>query len=517
MPDLFDRLIRNAFCGNFHALQLWRTCALLVVLMGCFYACTAQVAGVDFWLQAKVGELIAVSHEIPSTLLFPYTEIAEQHFNAHEWLSSIAFHGLLTALGTAGLPLVHSVLGLFLLGMAVWLGMVRSGGNWATSLLGGLLAVAVENYRHVLRPELIATLLLMGYWLVLERLRLLYARRYILLALLVEVVWANVHGSFILGPLLAGIYVTGNHIDTIRNRHNVWAPPTRSTQLLAGVTLASLAACLVNPFGVEMLQFVVSFSTDPALRTIIGEWMPTFHTRWVREPGWWIAIIVWLASAWWICWRRKNISAIDLLVFLFFSTLAVKAIRFPVYLGIVAAYLLGGLQPDSWAQLQIQIRIFKGTLVLGLVLSGLVAAYGNAYGARPYSYGLYRLGPDMEAALSNPAYQGNVLNSMELGAELIYRGYPRLRPTIDCRVDSYGMEYYKYTLALLGSRELLQEFVDRYHVRYMLYENVRLMAAIKAGTFDERQWRILAQDKRFVFMEYRPYAAAPPVANSTTP
>jgi hypothetical protein len=504
MLDLFDRFIRNAFCEDSNVLPFWRTCALLVVALGCFYACTAQVAGVDFWLQAKIGQIIAATHEIPRTLLFPFTEIADQHFNAHEWLSSLAFHGLLTVLGIAGLPLVHSMLGLLLLGMAIWLGMVRSGGNWATSLLGGLLAVAVENYRHVLRPELIATLLLIGYWLVLERLRLRYTRRYTLLALLVEVVWVNVHGSFILGPLLAGLYVAGNHIDTTRSAHNLWARPTRSTLLLAGVTLASFAACLANPFGVEMLQFVVEFSTDPELQTIIGEWMPTFHTRWMHEPGWWIAMIVWLASTWWIFWRRKHISAIDLLVFLFFSALAAKAIRFPVYLGIVAAYLLGGLQPASWAQAQIQVRIFKGTLVLGLVLSGLVATYGNAYGARPYSYGLYRLGPDLEAALSNPTHQGNVLNSMELGAELIYRAYPRLRPAIDCRVDSYGMDYYKYTLALLGSRELFQEFIERYHVRYILYENVRLMAAVKAGTFDEQPWHILAQDRRFVFMEYRP-------------
>jgi len=486
------------------SLRAWRICALLLVTLCCVYASTAQVAGVDFWLQAKIGEIILQSREIPTTLLFPFTEVAEQRFNAHEWLSSLVFHGLLTTLGAEGLPLVHGALGLILFALATWLSWVCSRGNWATSVVGGLLAVTVENYRHVLRPELIATLLLICFWIALENLRQRVQLRYVIWALLLQIVWVNVHGSFILGPILAGAYAVGNHLDSMLiNRVLVWRP-NKASLTLSSVAVFSLAACLVNPFGDEMLRFVIGFSSDPALRLLIGEWMPTFATRWLGERGWWIAITVWLASAIWICMHYRQLSAIDVLVFLMFSLLAFKAIRFPVYLGIVAAYLLGRLQPVYWARPYIQVRIFKTAAALGLGSIILVAIHGNAYGVKPYSYGLYRLGPDLEAALDNQNYNGNVLNSMELGAELIYRAYPRLRPTIDCRIDSYGMEYYKYTLSLLGSRDLLNEFVERYQVKYMLYEIPRITDALKNGTFDETRWHVLAQDKRFVFMKYVP-------------
>lgn len=487
--------------------RFWRSCALLIVAACCLYASTAQIAGVDFWLQAKVGEIIVQSHDIPRTLLFPFTEIAEQRFNAHEWLSSILFHQLLQAFGTTGLPLIHSLLGLALLVMTVWLGTVRKPGNWALGLLGGLLAVMVENYRHVLRPELIATLLMIGFWIALEKFHQTHKWPYALAALVLQVIWVNVHGSFILAPLLVAVYCAGSYLDQLKEARQWLAMPNRASWLLGGLAIVSLAACLINPFGDEMLRFVFGFSNDPELRHLIGEWGPTLTTRWLHEPGWWIAVIVWGATAAWLCFGFRRLSAIDVLIFLLFSALAVKAIRFPVYLGIVAAYLLNGLRPATWDTEGIQTRFFKATAALGLILMGLVTMFGNAYGVKPYSYGLYRMGPDIEAALSTPAYQGNVFNSMELGAELIYRAYPRLKPTIDCRIDSYGLEYYKYTVTLLNSPELLQEFIERYQVRYMLYEIQRVLDAEKKGTFDATRWRVLAQDRQFVFMEYQPQAS----------
>ncbi|WP_141211473.1 hypothetical protein [Rhodoferax sp. TH121] len=490
--------------SNNNALYIWRNYALLVTTLCCIYASFVQVAGVDFWLQAKIGEIIFDSHEIPDTLLFPFTEVASQHFNAHEWLSSLLFHVLLLSVGTENLPFIHAALGLLLFVFATSLGWVCSRGNWATSLFGGLLAVTVENYRHVLRPELIATLLLICYWIALEKLRQRIRPQYTFYIILIQVIWVNTHGSFILGPLLAGVYAAGNHLDSIRHSQAEVFRPNRLSLVLAGIAFSSLGACLINPFGDEMLRFVIGFSNDPTLSVLIGEWMPTFSKRWVNERGWWIALIVWIACVVWICIHRQKLSAVDVLVFLLFTALAYKAIRFPVYLGIVAAYLLTRLQPEVWKLPHFQLAITKIMAITSSILIILVVLYGNAYGVKPYSYGLYRLGPELEAALEDDSHHGNVLNSMELGAELIYRAHPRLRPTIDCRVDSYGMDYYRYTMSLINSRELLQEFVKRYQVKYMLYETPRVLDAVRRGTFDATQWKILAQDKRFLFMQYEP-------------
>jgi L-threonylcarbamoyladenylate synthase len=68
----------------------------------------------DFWLQAKVGELIARDHAIPKTILFPFTEIRDARFNAHEWLPSLLFYWLIDLVGEDGLPLVMGAAGVAL-------------------------------------------------------------------------------------------------------------------------------------------------------------------------------------------------------------------------------------------------------------------------------------------------------------------------------------------------------------------------------------------------------------------
>jgi hypothetical protein len=70
--------------------------------------------------------------------------------------------------------------------------------------------------------------------------------------------------------------------------------------------------------------------------------------------------------------------------------------------------------------------------------------------------------------MKDPEVSGNVLTAMETGPELIYNAYPRLKPSIDARIDSYGFDYFSFQKALLVDRKLRDEFVERYDVRYVL-------------------------------------------------
>lgn len=482
--------------------RYWRVSALTLTVLACLYISTAQVAGVDFWLQAKIGEMIMSDGTIPHTLLFPFTEIAEQHFNAHEWLSSVAFHVLLVVVGEEGLPLVTTLLGLTVFVLAFRFSLHRSEGRFDIALLGAVLTIATENYRHVLRPELFATILLLLFWTLLESLRHTPSRIRLCMATSLAVVWVNCHGSFILGPILATLYAVGNHLDDLRKQGSIRIQLSTTTHRLGALALLVWLATLVNPFGFEMLRFVVGFSSDPTLKTVIGEWMPTLSSRWLREPGWWIALVVWIGTAGIMYQRRRAVSAIEWLVFLMFSALAIKAIRFPLYIGLLAAYMVSGLSSSTTDTPRKRLLRYKGLTGVGLTTLVLVIPFGNAYGVKPYSYGIRRLGPEVLKTLDDPTVQGNVLTSMELGAELIFRAYPRLRPSIDCRIDSYGMAYYGYQLALLQQPALMQEFVQRYNVRFLFYESDRLLKAAKAGTWDERQWKLIAWDKNAAFLEY---------------
>lgn len=71
-------------------LGIWKIAAVIVTLAAVSFICVAPQIANDFWLQAKVGELIASNFEIPKTLLFPFTDIQSAQFNAHEWLSALS-------------------------------------------------------------------------------------------------------------------------------------------------------------------------------------------------------------------------------------------------------------------------------------------------------------------------------------------------------------------------------------------------------------------------------------------
>ena len=119
------------------------------------------------------------------------------------------------------------------------------------------------------------------------------------------------------------------------------------------------------------------------------------------------------------------------------------------------------------------------------------------------------LGPGLVKELSDPAIKGPVVTSYELGAELIYRWWPRLQPSIDSRIDSYGDEYALFHVQLLQNEKLLDLFLDGNRVNYMLLlrrdldQGVRTMPSIRAN------WHIRLTDGDVFLIERNQPLATP--------
>lgn len=493
-----------------------RTALLRIVTTVAFiacvlYACTVRLSGDDFWLQAKIGQLIADSRAIPDTLLFPFTEIVTERFNAHEWLVSVAFHYTLTWFGEDGMPFLIGGLGLALFAASARLTYVRTRGNYAWALLGGFLSVLVENYRHVLRPELPSLILMALLLCKLESFKARPGLRPAFWSCLLIALWANSHGSFILGPLIVGIFAAGQYLDELRANRFRWRAPSALALQLGALLLAASAACLLTPFGLELIRFVFDFSVHSDASKHLTEWMPTFDPRLRGVWGFWIALAVWVLLAVGMALGRRGLSATDCLLFLAFSFLAYRAIRFPVYLGLVAAYILPVCLPPAWLRKAQDGPVLLGGLALALAGIVCVSIYGNAGKNSVYTtLDRTKFTLPMVQVLSNPALQGNVLNTMELGAELIYRSYPRLRPSMDCRVDSYGFEYSNFNGALFGNDALLGEFVQRYDVRYVLMDNHQFEVFQTLPSWSQGKWRVYFGDTRAVLLQRADVIAGTP-------
>lgn len=479
----------------------YRVVATVAVVVAVLLASVVPLSGDDFWLQAKIGQIIWTTHAIPSTLLFPFTEIAEDHFNAHEWLMSVGFHLALKHLGEDAMAWLNGLLGVALFITMARLCYVRSQRVYWIGLLGGYVTILAENYRHVLRPELPTLILMALLWNTLEAFRSRPRMVRAGCAVMLMILWVNSHGSFVLGPILAGIYTFGIYLDECRANRTLIRTPSGLVMQFGVLTLVLAASCLANPFGWEMVQFVFSFSSKIDTSLQLTEWLPTWDPRLHTVRGLWIASCVWIALTALVVYRRTQLSGIDWLLYLAFSLLAFKAIRFPVYLGMVLAYIGSGhllpRQPRRGESVALAAITALGALTVIAVLS-----FGNASSSgKLFATDKTKFSIPMVQHLSEPTMHGHVLNAMEYGAELIYRAYPRLKPAVDCRFDSYGAEYNKYLITLLYSDALLTEFVRRYDVRYLMLPQSSFEKFLQQPAWVRGDWKINFQDHLAVILE----------------
>ena len=114
----------------------------------------------DFWIQMKVGEIIRSTGNIPSNILFTFTEAKSNPFVAHEWLPSLFFSYFLTYFGYYGMICLKFTL-FFILFLLVLNLCYRVSRDRILSFLIASLCLYTVNYRSFFRPEIVAYLCFM--------------------------------------------------------------------------------------------------------------------------------------------------------------------------------------------------------------------------------------------------------------------------------------------------------------------------------------------------------------------
>jgi hypothetical protein len=422
----------------------------------------------DLWLDASLGRIIWTTGEIPRTLLFPFTEASRFPFAAHEWLSSVTLYSFFRLFGYAHLVFVKGLLGLALFGLCWRLAYRQSTDLFATALVA-LAAMAAANFRFYLRPELFGLFFFVIVLSLLAEFRAGGRLRYMLACAPVALVWANSHGSFPLALVLAGCFAAGAAAEGMRAPHGgrlraSWLG-ARPYLLCAGLMALAM---LLNPYGANLFRFVWDLEHADFLRSYIYEWTPTLYGPFAGSRGYWafLAFLAFCAAVLSLGWR--NVPPAGALLLLAFGYLALHAQRHIVFFALVSVYPLAAAMRGSAPRLLAPPAVRAAVLALIVVCAGLVLRYGNLYGGYPYRVVSHNFSLLLVEYLDRPEIKGNVLNSYELGSELIYRYYPRLRPAIDSRAYAYGRKYFLELLGLNSNERALKAFIARYHVDYIL-------------------------------------------------
>lgn len=243
---------------------------LALALGGVMFAITVAkgVQDPDYFWHVTAGQLIAETGRVPSTDPFSFTWFG-QPWTPHEWLSELLIYWLVSAVGRIGALIVFGLAPVAIFA-ALAAGLARQGARaLAIGLPFALGAFVLIGY-VTLRPQAVSWLFLaVLVWFLLAS-RPDHPRRMLLLVPLF-VLWANLHGVYVIGLGVVSVYV----LFTLAGRTPM--SPARGWVL---VTLAGvIGAAMLTPAGPIGILYPLRYvdSGDWGLANI-SEWQsPNFH------------------------------------------------------------------------------------------------------------------------------------------------------------------------------------------------------------------------------------------------
>lgn len=241
-------------------MTLTRLWAFLAVALPVLAALIASLSSVDLTYHLRAGDEILASRALPTVDTWTYTAAGVAWVD-QQWGAQVLLAGVYQLAGWTGLAILRAALVGVIFGCLFETARRRGLGARRAAALT-LVAFTVSAVALALRPQLLG-MAIFAVVLLLVVDRRAHPGRLWAIPILV-VVWANLHGSFFLGPLVLGLA----WLEDLHDR----APGARSV-LLVGVVSAA-AACL-TPFGPMVWAYAVGLSVNPQVTGRISEWQPT--------------------------------------------------------------------------------------------------------------------------------------------------------------------------------------------------------------------------------------------------
>src|SRR3954452_19126724 len=220
-----------------------------------------SLATVDLTYLIRAGDEIFTTGRIPNVDTWTFTA-ARRPWVDQQWGTEVIFATVYRLGGWTGLVLLRAVLVGIIFGCVYAICRRRGGlsprtAGLLTLITFSIAAVALGLRAQALGMTFFAVLLL----IVTERRahpRLLWVIPPVVL------VWANIHGSFFLAPVVLGLAWLEDLDEHAPHPHRT----------LAVAIVSALAAC-VTPFGPAVWIYAAGLTTNSAVSTGIVEWQPT--------------------------------------------------------------------------------------------------------------------------------------------------------------------------------------------------------------------------------------------------
>jgi len=434
--------------------RLWGALAILLPIVA---ALAATLSAVDLAYHLRAGEQILAGGGIPRVDTFTFTA-AGRDWVDQQWGAQVVLAAVYRLGGWTGLVVLRAALVGLLFGL-LFLACRLRGADVRSAAWLSLAAFIVAAPALALRPQLIGMVLLAAT-LVLIAARRTYPRLFYLVPVIVAL-WANIHGSFFLGPVVLGLA----WLEDVRDK----APSAPRTLLVA---FAAALVTLLNPFGPTVWTYAVGLSTNPEITARITEWQPTTLRT---IPG-----VVFFASAFAVAvllGRRGRPTGWPTLAWLaVFFVIGAYAIRGVAWWPLGAAFAIAGLviidrestpeRPTPPIGRRINTAIVAALVIVGVVLLPIWRPTDPGLGA---PQGVLTDAPSgITAALRVTARPGDRLFNPQPWGSWLEFALPELPVAIDSRIELFPVATWSDFETVASGRDGWQSIVERWGVTLML-------------------------------------------------
>jgi len=417
----------------------------------------------------RTGEAILSTGSLPRSDPYSFTRAGQPWF-AWEWLSDVAVGGIHRSLGLRGVALFYAAA----IAAGVWLWFRlhwAMGGNFLLACAMAPLLLSTCSIHWLARPHVLSWILLL--------LAVFPRKPNLLVVAVVSALWANLHASFFLAPVIALLFALEDR----------W-------YLKAAVVSALAPLC--NPYGPQLCVHVFRYLTDSDLLSRVAEFQSfDFHspgsaqilaTVIVGVVGGTLALTV---------GRRHHFALAILITAMALRSARALPLSALLLLPIANAAITRSLREGGvlvgravWPagflayadNLRTLDRSFHGLALAPLVL---IAAFrlmpAAAFPADQFPVAAYPYIPT-DARLFAPD---------KFGGYLIYRSGGAIKVFFDGRSDLYGADFLKRYSRMVQIRPGWQAHWDSFHFTHaLLPADAPLLPAL-----EQLGWRALYRDK----------------------
>lgn len=490
--------------------KMSRRTAMTVLGFGLIYAwyILKPLWHTDLWGHLAYGRYIWTTRTLPTTEpLMPLSQGIP--FVDTAWLSQCLGYLTMQSLGVAGL---QGLLALTVTATAVvvYHAVGRRTGLWLLAGFSTLVFILLEGeYLAIIRPQLAGILCAS---ILLHRIisRRFTTSNYVLIPLLM-MVWANLHGSFVVGLALLVTVTAGRGVDLLRRTGTLrsWFHDQTLRSWLVCTQLACVAT-LLNPYGLGLFTAVAQLSKNSNLQALT-EWQPLHlsagHGRLFLASAVAMVVIARLTP--------RRISTWEAVTLIGCAIGTLLSARFMIWWGLSAVMLgavhvaaIGRRRWSGWRR-PAASPVSGKWMVVSVGLCWIFFAY-SPLGMRL----LHNRQPNIAKSVSSETPlelvgwlkkhppQGQIFNPYEWGDFLQWAGPPKMQVFLNSHAHLVPREVWLHYLQVVEQSADWTEVLDRYSINTVILDLQHRESLIRRLK-DNAAWTVAYEDRNGVVFQRR--------------